>query len=185
MYTVCETQDHSLIGQWWKCCQKPALWNYFCYNQVLMGWAFNFKSFCFKSGCQKRLRSQVRPTILPIAVKRYANKGFHHHSWVVYLYLANQSSNLLCISHLIHIILIIIMSHYQHGYPWHSLATPPYRSLLPVGLQGYIPYLHRAAVCRFELVVLHLLVHVKGSTGVHHLRARFYFSSSVLHIYFV
>ena len=35
--------------------------------------------------------------------------------------------------------------------------------------QGYIPYQHRAAVCRFELVVLPLLIHVKGPTGVHHL----------------
>ena len=63
----------------------------------------------------------------------------------------------------------IIMSCYQHGYPWPSLATPPYHSLLPVGLQGYILYQHRAAVCRFELVVLPLVVHVNGSTGVHHL----------------
>ena len=34
--------------------------------------------------------------------------------------------------------------------------------------QGYIPYPHRAAVCRFELVALLLLGHVKGSIGVHH-----------------
>ena len=43
----------------------------------------------------------------------------------------------------------------------------PYRPLLPAGLQSYIPYRHRAAVCRFELVVLPLLVHVKEYTGVH------------------
>ena len=49
-----------------------------------------------------------------------------------------------------------------------SLATPPYHPLLPVGLQGYIPYWHRAAVCRFKLVILPLLVHVKEFTGVHH-----------------
>ena len=35
--------------------------------------------------------------------------------------------------------------------------------------KGYIPYLHRAAVCRFELVVLSLLGHVKESTEIHHL----------------
>ena len=31
------------------------------------------------------------------------------------------------------------------------------------------PYRHRAAVYIFELVILPLHVHVKGSTGVHHL----------------
>ena len=56
-----------------------------------------------------------------------------------------------------------------------SLANPPYRPLLLAGLQGYIPYQHRHAVCRFVLVVLHSLVHVKGSTGVHD------FSCSVPH----
>ena len=80
------------------------------------------------------------------------------------------------------IIIIIIMSRYQHGYAWPSLATRPYRPLLPADLQGYIPYRHRAAVCRFELVVLLLLVHVKGSTGVHHLWARPYFSNSILYV---
>ena len=66
-------------------------------------------------------------------------------------------------------IIIVIMSHYQHGYSQPTLAIPPYRPLLPAGPQGYIPYRHRAAVCRFELIVLRLHVHVKGSTGVHHL----------------
>ena len=42
------------------------------------------------------------------------------------------------------------------------------------------PYPHRAAVCRFELVTLLLLSHVKGSLGAHHLWARLYFSSGVL-----
>ena len=67
------------------------------------------------------------------------------------------------------IIIIIIMSRYQHGYLWPFLAIPLYRPLLLVGLQGYIPYRHKAAVCWFTLVVLPLLVHVKGSIGVHHL----------------
>ena len=40
--------------------------------------------------------------------------------------------------------------------PRPSLATPPYRSLLPAGPQGYILYQHRAAVWRFELVALYL-----------------------------
>ena len=34
--------------------------------------------------------------------------------------------------------LIIILSCHQHGYPWPSLATPPYRSSLPVGPHGYL-----------------------------------------------
>ena len=72
------------------------------------------------------------------------------------------------------------MSRHQHRYPWSSLATPPYRPLLPAGLQDYLPYRHRAAVCRFELVVLPLLVHMKGSTDAHPLWSRPYFSSSVL-----
>ena len=68
------------------------------------------------------------------------------------------------------IIIIINMSYHQHGYPWPFLTIPSYRPLLPAGLKCYIPYRHRATVCRFELVVLPLLVHVKGSTGVHHFR---------------
>ena len=44
---------------------------------------------------------------------------------------------------------IVIMSHHQHGYPWPFLATFLYRPLLLARLQGYIQYLHRAAVCRF------------------------------------
>ena len=54
------------------------------------------------------------------------------------------------------------MSHHQQGYPKSSLATLLYRLMLPAGLHSYIPYPNRAAVCRFELVVLPLLVHVKG-----------------------
>ena len=49
----------------------------------------------------------------------------------------------------------------------------------------YISYRHWASVCMFELVVLPLHVHVKGSTGEHHLWARPYFSSSVPHVWFV
>ena len=82
-------------------------------------------------------------------------------------------------------IVIIIMWCYQHGYFWPSLATSPYRPLLLAGLPGYIQYLHRASVCMFGLDVLSLLVPVKGSTGVHHLRADTYFSSSVPHVWFV
>ena len=81
--------------------------------------------------------------------------------------------------------IIIIMSCRQHGYPWPSLATSPNHSSPPAGLQGYILCLHIAAVCRFVLVVLLLLGHMWGSIGVHHLRARPCFSSSVLRVWFV
>ena len=57
-------------------------------------------------------------------------------------------------------IIIIIMSYRQHGYPWPSLATSPYRSSPLAGLQGYIPNPHIAAVCLFELVVLLLPGHM-------------------------
>ena len=50
--------------------------------------------------------------------------------------------------------IIIIMSCRKHGYPWISLATSPYRSSPLAGLQVYIPYPHKAAVCMFKLVVL-------------------------------
>ena len=75
------------------------------------------------------------------------------------------------------VIIIIIMSCYQHRYPWPSPATLFYRPSFPVGLRGYILYRHRAVVCRFKLVVLPLLVHMKGSTGVRCLWVRLYLSS--------
>ena len=78
------------------------------------------------------------------------------------------------------IIIIIILSYRQYGYPWPSLATSPYRSSLLAGPQGYIPYPHRAAVCRIELVSLLLLDYVRGSIGEHQLWARPCFSSIVL-----
>ena len=56
---------------------------------------------------------------------------------------------------------IIIMSHHQHGYPWPFLAALFYCPLLLAGLQGFILYRHRAAVCWFELVILPLLVRKK------------------------
>ena len=78
------------------------------------------------------------------------------------------------------IYIIIIVSCRLHGYPWPYFATPPYRSSLLVGPQGYIPYPHRAVVCRFELVVLLLLGHMSGSIVEHHLWARPCFFSNVL-----
>ena len=57
---------------------------------------------------------------------------------------------------------LLVLSWLQHGYPWPSLATPPSRSSLLADPQGYIPYPHRPAVCRFMLVALLLLGHVGG-----------------------
>ena len=47
------------------------------------------------------------------------------------------------------IIIIIIMSCRQHGYPWPSLATSLYHSSPPAGFLGYILCPHIAAVCKF------------------------------------
>ena len=77
-----------------------------------------------------------------------------------------MNKNTLSIS-LIYIYIYIIMSCRWHGYLWPPLATSPYRSSPPVGLQGYIPYPHRAAEYMFELVVLLLPGHIWGSIGVH------------------
>ena len=61
------------------------------------------------------------------------------------------------------VIIIIIMSRHQHGYPWPSLAISPYHSSPPAGLQGYILCPHIVAVCKFVLVVLLLHIHMWGS----------------------
>ena len=52
------------------------------------------------------------------------------------------------------------------------LSSSPYHSSPLAGLPGNIPYSHIAAVCMFELVVLLLLGHMRGSIGVHLLWAR-------------
>ena len=64
------------------------------------------------------------------------------------------------------------MSSRRHGYPWPTLATSPYHSSPPAGLQSYILCPLIVAVCKFELVVLLLHGHMWGSIGVHHLWAR-------------
>ena len=124
---------------------------------------------------------------------------FRLHIWVyewVFIEIVNKYTHFDNVACYIHIrwlltivdktyINIIIMSCRKHGYPWPSLATSPHRSSPPAGLQGYIPYPHIAAVCMFELVVLLLLGDMWGSIGVHHLWARPYFSSNVLHVWFV
>ena len=68
-----------------------------------------------------------------------------------------------------YLIIIIIMSYRQHGYPWPSLATSPYHSSHPTGLLGYILCPHIVAVCKFVLVVpafAHPYVGVHRSTSL-------------------
>ena len=120
---------------------------------------------------------------LIILIKHYREKFWHLvlpmqlliHSWIILIYLIHHELTLE----------IIIMPYHGHGYPWPFLATSPYRFLLLAGPQGYTPYPHRATVCRFKLVILLSLGYVKGSIGVHHLWACPYFSSSVLHVWFI
>ena len=84
---------------------------------------------------------------------------------------------------------IFIFYHYHHVEPSALISDP---------LSPPLPSIHcfrqvfratsridRDAVCRFELIVLPLRVHVKESAGVHHLWSRPYFSSSVQHVWFV
>ena len=68
-------------------------------------------------------------------------------TWM-YFYIAFYLQSYLSSStkHLANIIIIHIMSWHQRGYPWPSLTTISYRPLLPVSLQGYIPYRYRVAV---------------------------------------
>ena len=85
---------------------------------------------------------------------------------------------------------IWLSSHHHLVVPsaWISLTLSRHPSLSFIASgrsSGYTPYPHRAAVCRFELVALLLLGHVKGSILVHHLWAHPCFSSSVLHFWFV
>ena len=68
------------------------------------------------------------------------------------------------------------MSRCQHGSPRSFLSIRLYRLSLPGGLQGYFLYRHRAVVYRLLLVVLPLLVHVKGFTGI-------YCLGGLIHIY--
>ena len=77
------------------------------------------------------------------------------------------------------------MSCRLHGFPWLSLVTRLYRPSLLVSLLGYILCLHRAAVDKFQVVVHHLRVRVKGSIGSHRLWVRPYFTSSVLNVLFI
>ena len=75
-------------------------------------------------------------------------------------------------------------------YHHHHLVEPSARisltlSRYPTLLFIVSPYPHRDTVCRFELVALLLLGHVKGSIGVHHLWARPCFSCSALLLLFV
>ena len=61
------------------------------------------------------------------------------------------------------IIIIIIISNRQYGFLWPSQAIRPYRPSLPVGLQGYILYRHRA----IEYVLAGRPAFARPCNGVH------------------
>ena len=84
--------------------------------------------------------------------------------------MSSDRTKQICLLMTIYIIISsIIMSCWQHGYPWLTLATFPYRSSPLAGLLDYIPYPQIVAECMFVLVVLLLLGHMWGSIRVHHL----------------
>ena len=60
-----------------------------------------------------------------------------------------------------------IGKNHHHHHHHHVAPSDPLSPFLQAGLQRYIPYQHRAVACRFGMVILPLLVHMKGSTGVH------------------
>ena len=87
---------------------------------------------------------------------------------------------------------IRIMYIYHHHHP----VTPSARISLTLSrhlslssiTSGRSSGLHPVSTkncCMYELVALPLLGHVKGSTRIHYLWARPYFSSSVPHVWFV
>ena len=82
-------------------------------------------------------------------------------------------------------IIIFILSRHERGSSCASPTTIIYRPSLPVSLQAKIVYLHRAVVCRFSMVVLPLLLHMKGSIGVCYLWVRPYFFRTFPHVWFV
>ena len=114
----------------------------------------------------------------------------HMHMSIQHLHSKDGYNLLRCYHHYIYMYIYIYISS---SPPRHTISSDiptlsrhhSLRPLLQAGLQDYTSFRHRAAVCRFELVVLPLLVHVKGSTGVHNLWARPYISSSILHVWFV
>ena len=92
-----------------------------------------------------------------ILIGLFLGRGnLHSVWWIRNAWNPGSQTNLCNIYIYIHIYIIIIMSRHQQGYPWPSPATPLYRLSLLAGRQGYIPYRHRAVVCRFYLVVMPL-----------------------------
>ena len=87
------------------------------------------------------------------------------------------------------------LSHTHISSSWwcHAIGmdiTDPFSPLLPIVHSFQLvlratPRILQSCLSRFKLVALLSLGHVKGSTRVHHLWARPYISSSVLHVWFV
>ena len=80
-----------------------------------------------------RISSKERSLILPITKRSSVDSAY---TFIIYIYIY---------------IYIYIMSRCQHGSPWPSLATRFYRSLLPVGLQGYIYPVSTQSCCIYIL----------------------------------
>ena len=69
-----------------------------------------------------------------------------------YFYRLNWNAfpiTLMCFLVSVNVQQVFIMSCRQHGCPWPSVATFPYRSSPLEGFLGYIPYPHIAAMCMF------------------------------------
>ena len=99
-----------------------------------MAWALN--------NLQSLIRHQERNLIFPWKNVLWSFKIYSYFSFKLFL-------NIVLIFMLATVIIIIIMSRYQQGSPWPSLATRHYRSSLPRCLQDNILYRHRAVVYRF------------------------------------
>ena len=78
-------------------------------------------------------------------------------------------------------IISILMSRWKHRFPKPPLSHPS----LPAGLLDYIICPYRSVADKFQLVVQHLHVRVKGSIGERYIWVRPYFSTGVLHVLFV
>ena len=168
--------------------ESPALWNFRISTSDLNVTKFNMQFSNFWRRDYRHIASfstdSVHLLLVPCTLGSIGKKRMRKTSNLKYWQFSYRTIY-------IYIYILLPINHHHHHITLSvrislsSLATPPYHPLLPAGPQGYIPYRYRAAMCGFELVVLLLLGHVKRSTGVHHLWACLYFSSSVPHVWFV
>ena len=84
------------------------------------------------------------------------------------------------------IIIIIIMSCRQHGYPWHSLARHISLSYIAFGRSSGLHPVSSHSCCMYVRAGCPAFAWpYAGSIGVHHWWVRSCFSSSVLRVWFV